>query len=53
MLAARGVPFVFVAGYDTEGIDGRFRNVPTLQKPIERATLKRIFAAATQAQATG
>ncbi len=40
---ARGVPFVFVTGYSPEGIDGRFAQVPVLQKPIEMQMLQSIF----------
>jgi two-component sensor histidine kinase/DNA-binding response OmpR family regulator len=43
MVAARGVPFVFVTGYSADGIDGRYAHVPVLQKPIERQQLERIF----------
>jgi CheY-like chemotaxis protein len=45
ILTARGVPFVFVTGYDSDSVDSRFSDVPVLQKPIERQTLQRIFAA--------
>jgi PAS domain S-box-containing protein len=53
MLAARGVPFVFVTGYDAESVDARFRNVPVLQKPIERDMLQRIFVVAAKAAVAG
>jgi two-component sensor histidine kinase len=43
ILSARGVPFVFLTGYDAEMIDGRFGEVPILQKPIERQMLEKIF----------
>jgi two-component sensor histidine kinase/DNA-binding response OmpR family regulator len=43
MLSARGIPFVFVTGYGSESIDGRFAHVPVLQKPIERQVLEGIF----------
>jgi hypothetical protein len=43
LLAARGIPFVFVTGYGTESIDGRFAQVPVLQKPIERQVLEAVF----------
>jgi PAS domain S-box-containing protein len=43
ILAARGVPFVFVTGYDAESVDSRFREIPVLQKPIEREMLRKIF----------
>jgi PAS domain S-box-containing protein len=45
LLARRGVPFVFVTGYGAESIDGRYAQVPVLQKPIERDMLERIFVA--------
>jgi PAS domain S-box-containing protein len=53
MLAARGVPFVFVTGYEADSVDSRFRNIPILQKPIERDMLRRIFAMTAKASATG
>jgi len=43
ILSARGVPFVFLTGYDAEMIDRRFGEVPILQKPIERQMLQKIF----------
>ena len=43
ILAERGVPFVFVTGYEADTIDDRFSEVPILQKPIERQTLQRLF----------
>jgi len=42
-LAARGVPFVFLTGYEADTVDDRFGEVPILQKPIERQMLQRIF----------
>jgi two-component SAPR family response regulator len=42
-LEQRGVPFVFVTGYDVDSIDSRFTAIPILQKPIEREMLQRIF----------
>jgi two-component sensor histidine kinase/DNA-binding response OmpR family regulator len=53
MLTARGVPFVFVTGYDAESVDARFRNVPVLQKPVERDVLQRIFVVAAKAAVAG
>ncbi|HUZ30507.1 MAG TPA: response regulator [Xanthobacteraceae bacterium] len=44
ILAVRGVPFVFVTGYDAESVDSRFSEIPILQKPIDREILQRIFA---------
>ncbi len=43
ILAKRGVPFVFVTGYDADSVDSRFDGIPVLQKPIERELLQRIF----------
>jgi len=43
LLSARGIPFVFVTGYGSESIDGRFAHVPVLQKPIERQVLEGVF----------
>ena len=51
MVAARGVPFVFVTGYGAEVIDGRFAQVPVLQKPVERQILQNIFAMPTNGSA--
>ncbi|RWL42190.1 MAG: response regulator [Mesorhizobium sp.] len=34
-LQARGIPFVFLTGYDPDIIPAEFRNVPCLQKPID------------------
>ena len=51
MVAARGVPFVFVTGYGAEVIDDRFAQVPVLQKPIERQILQNIFAMPTNGSA--
>jgi PAS domain S-box-containing protein len=45
---ARGVPFVFVTGYSSDGIDRRFAQVPVLQKPIEREMLQSVFCAGGQ-----
>jgi two-component sensor histidine kinase/DNA-binding response OmpR family regulator len=53
MLAARGVPFIFVTGYDADSVDARFRKIPILQKPIEREMLKKAFVIAAQASVSG
>jgi two-component sensor histidine kinase/DNA-binding response OmpR family regulator len=44
VLAARGIPFVFVTGYGAECIEPRFAHIPVLQKPIERQVLEGVFA---------
>ncbi|MGO9699290.1 MAG: response regulator [Xanthobacteraceae bacterium] len=45
ILSARGVPFVFITGYEADTVDDRFSHVPVLQKPIERQALQRLFVA--------
>ena len=44
ILEKRGVPFVFVTGYNSESVESRFIGIPILQKPIERQALQKIFA---------
>jgi two-component SAPR family response regulator len=41
------VPFVFVTGYDADSVDSRFREIPVLQKPVEREMLQKLFAQRT------
>jgi PAS domain S-box-containing protein len=43
ILSARGVPFVFVTGYEADTVDDRFSDVAVLQKPIERQMLQKLF----------
>jgi PAS domain S-box-containing protein len=43
LLLARGVPFVFMTGYQRESIDRRYANVPVLQKPIDAAALEGVL----------
>jgi CheY-like chemotaxis protein len=43
ILAVRGVPFVFVTGYDADSVDSRFSDIPILQKPIQRDMLQKLF----------
>jgi PAS domain S-box-containing protein len=43
ILAARGIPFIFVTGFEADAVDDRFSKVPVLQKPIERQMLQKIF----------
>lgn len=42
-LISRGVPFVFLTGYQRDSVDRRYANVPLLQKPIEAEALERIL----------
>ncbi|MGB7102629.1 MAG: response regulator [Xanthobacteraceae bacterium] len=53
ILSARGVPFVFITGYEADTVDGRFSHVPVLQKPIERQALQRLFVSVLNAAAGG
>ena len=43
LLAARGVPFIFVTGYGHESIDRRFAHSPILEKPVEREVLEEML----------
>jgi DNA-binding NtrC family response regulator len=43
-LAARGVPFVFVTGYDAHVIPETYAGVPRLEKPVDRTQLARALA---------
>lgn len=43
-LAARGVPFVFVTGYDKDRILDVYRRCPILQKPFHRSELSGTLA---------
>ena len=45
ILAARSIPFIFVTGYNPADVDRRFAAVPILEKPIDPATLRQLFAA--------
>ena len=51
ILSARGVPFVFITGYEADTVDDRFSHVPVLQKPIERQALQRLFVSGLNATA--
>lgn len=43
LLRARGVPFIFVTGYDPESIDPKFAGIPVLQKPMSRDALEQVL----------
>ena len=43
LLLARGVPFVFITGYQRDSLDRRYANVPILQKPIDAAVLEGVL----------
>jgi PAS domain S-box-containing protein len=53
ILARRQVPFVFVTGYDADSVDSRFREIPVLQKPVEREMLQKLFAQGASHAMTG
>lgn len=46
VLAARGVPFVFLTGYDASAIPAAYRAVPRLGKPLAADEIVRSVAAA-------
>ena len=45
-LSEKGIPFIFVTGYDQEVIAAEYENVPRLQKPVD---FKRVVSALTEA----
>jgi PAS domain S-box-containing protein len=53
ILSARGVPFIFVTGYDSDSVDSRFSEIPVLQKPIERQMLQRMFVTGAKESVAG
>jgi CheY-like chemotaxis protein len=40
LLTQRGIPFIFITGYDDDSIDARFSSASILQKPIDPEKLK-------------
>ena len=52
VLRERGIPFIFATGYGSKGLDERFRDEITLQKPFEMRQLEQaIFSALAPARA--
>jgi len=49
LLTARGVPFVFLTGYQRDSIDRRYANIPLLQKPVEANSLERVLVSLLEA----
>ena len=43
-LAARGVPFVFLTGYDAQGIPDAYTRVPSCGKPVSSTLLSRMLS---------
>ncbi len=42
VLQARSIPYAFVTGYGSAGIDGAHRGVPVLQKPFQARDLEAV-----------
>ena len=47
-LAQKGVPFVFLTGYGSEGLDQQWQASPVFQKPMQRAELASLLSATEQ-----
>jgi CheY-like chemotaxis protein len=50
VLAARGIPFIFVTGYSRPGLRAPYGDRPTLQKPFRRHDLRQLFAGVRRAK---
>lgn len=48
ILIARRIPFIFATGYGPAGLDGRYADTPTLQKPFYEEDLKRLLDEVTE-----
>jgi PAS domain S-box-containing protein len=48
ILIDRNLPFAFITGYDTQSIDARFAQIPTIQKPIARDVLQTVLTTRTR-----
>jgi CheY-like chemotaxis protein len=44
VLKARGIPFIFATGYDTEGLEEGYRDAVTLHKPFQAEDVKAALA---------
>ena len=44
VLKARGIPFIFATGYDTDGLDEAYRDAVTLKKPFQADDVAAAFA---------
>lgn len=49
LLRERGIPFVFATGYGVRGLDARFEQAVTLQKPFESHDLEHAISRALAA----
>lgn len=52
-LMTRGVPFVFVTGYDREVIPSRFDNYPRCEKPVKPEKVAQALFGTTQESSAG
>jgi PAS domain S-box-containing protein len=43
LLAAKGVPFIFVTGYSADSVAERFAKIPVIQKPVTAETLAKLL----------
>ena len=50
-LTARGVPYLFVTGYDVSGVAPDFQSRPMITKPFEDETVLKAIVAARQSAA--
>jgi PAS domain S-box-containing protein len=53
LLAARGVPFVFITGYDGATVERRYAGVPVLAKPLDPQLLRHLFADRGEGEGSG
>ena len=44
LLQSKGVPFLFLTGYSSDGIESRFENIQVLQKPVAQEALEDALA---------
>jgi PAS domain S-box-containing protein len=43
LLVEQGRPFLFITGYQRDGVDRRYANIPVLSKPIDVDSLERVL----------
>jgi len=53
ILIERGIPFIFASGYTAHGMDARYAQAPTIQKPFTMAALGQTLARALAAREAG
>lgn len=52
LLRTRGLPFLFITGYDAESLDRRYPGVTVLQKPVDPDALQAALSALGRSPAT-